>query len=266
MRRGFERKRLLKCCFAVSFSLSILALWTTAASPGRPRSQVVRYKSGEQQVAAYLALPSATGRRPAIILVHDQWGQTEWIREQARRLAGEDFVALAVDLYGGKTTTNAIEADGLMNQVQQGRGAVELEAAFNYLATRPDVNRSEIGSVGWSTGATLALELAARERIAACILNYGPLPKNRPYITRIHVPMMGNFGADDPGVSQDALRVFKRAIHSKSKKQEIDFKIYEGAGVDFENYDDPSAFRKESAEDAFTRMLSFFRRHLAGAA
>lgn len=160
----------------------------------------VSYKSGDETVTGYLAQPESGGPHPAIVVIHEWWGLNDWIKEQAQKFADQGYVALAVDLYRGKSTSDPSEAHELSRGLPQDRAIRDLKAAFAYLASRPDVNKDKIGSVGWCMGGGLSLQLAVHEpRLAACVVNYGSLPTDSAEIGKIHAPVLGNFGAEDRG-------------------------------------------------------------------
>jgi carboxymethylenebutenolidase len=153
------------------------------------------------------------------------------------------------------------EAHELMRGMPQDRAVRDLLAAFDYLASRPDVNKAKIGSVGWCMGRGLSLQLAIHEpRLAACVVNYGALPTDSADIQKIQAPVLGNFGAQDRGIPPDAVRAFEKAAKGAGKT--VDVKIYDGAGHAFENPNNKQGYRPEAATDAWARMLGFFGKTL----
>ena len=168
---------------------------------GRPKARMVVFGGATAKITGFLALPHDLGRRRAIIVIHEWWGLTEWVKEQAISLAENGFVALAVDLYRGKVTADSSEARKLKRGLRQDRAIDDLKVAFNYLAGRADVDSGRIGSLGWSMGGGLAVQLAIHEpRLAACVVNYGPLPTNIAEIQNINAAVLGIFGALDRGI------------------------------------------------------------------
>ena len=127
-------------------ALGILA-FGLALRAGAPKTDTVSYKSGDETVSAYLVLPDGAGKHPAIVVIHEWWGLNDWVKEQAQKYAAQGYVALAVDLYRGKVAANPDEAHILMRGLPDDRGLRDLEAAFAYLSSRPDVNAGKIGSV-----------------------------------------------------------------------------------------------------------------------
>ena len=236
--------------------ISITDLWA------RPqKAETVSYKSGDATVTGYLALPDSAGPHPAIVVIHEWWGLNDWVKEQAQKFAEQGYAALAVDLYRGKVAANPDEAHELMRGMPQDRAVSDLVAAFNYLASRPDVNRAKIGSVGWCMGGGLSLQLAIHEpKLAACVVNYGAMPTDAVDIQKVQAPVLGNFGAEDRGIPPDAVRAFEKAMKAADKT--IDVKIYDDAGHAFENPNNKQGYRQDAATDAWARTLGFFSKTL----
>jgi hypothetical protein len=128
----------------VSVKINLRDLKSTAKA-------AVSYRSGDDFVSVYLAQPSGGGRHPAIILIHEWWGLTDWVKQQAQRYAAQGYVALAVDLYHGKVGTTRREARSLMRTLPEDRALQDLEAAFAYLITRADVDpqQSDLLAGAW---------------------------------------------------------------------------------------------------------------------
>jgi carboxymethylenebutenolidase len=161
---------------------------------------MVTFQPATDKVRGFLALPRDLNRHRAIIIIHEWWGLNQWVKKQAANLAAHGYVALAVDLYQGKVTADPSEARKLKRGLRSDRAMRDLKAAFDYLAGRPDVDPKHIGSLGWSMGGGLALQLAIYEpRLAACVVNCGPPPTNTADIQKIDIPVLGIFGALDRG-------------------------------------------------------------------
>jgi len=240
---------------ACMFVVPALAL----ASP--IKTEDVTFKSGGETVSGYLARPESAGRHPALVVIHEWWGLNDWVKEQAQKFAEQGYVALAPDLYRGKVATDPSMAHELSRGMPQDRAVGDLTAAFAYLASRADVDKSKIGSVGWCMGGGLSLQLAVHEpQLAACVVNYGAMPTDAIEIQKIRAPVLGNFGADDRGIPPDAVRAFEAALKAAGKS--ADMKIYDGAGHAFENPNNKAGYRAEAAADAWKRMVEFFDKML----
>ena len=225
------------------------------------KTETVSYKSGDETVNGFLALPDGGGKHPAIVVIHEWWGLNDQVKEDAQKLAAQGYVALAVDLYRGKVATTPDVAHELMRGVPDDRGMRDIEAAFAYLAARPDVKPGKIGSVGWCMGGGWSIKLAMSEpKLAACAVNYGSLPTEAVSIAKIKAPVLGNFGADDRGITPDSVHAFDAAMKAAGKP--VDVKIYDGAGHAFENPNNKDGYRPQAAADAWARMDAFFKKTL----
>src|SRR5215470_17972718 len=129
----------------LSVFLTVLAL----ATPALAAEQNLSFKSGDETASGLLVTPEGKGPFPAVIVIQEWWGVDDWIKSQARALAKEGYVALAVDLYRGKVTSKQEEAHQLMSGLPPDRAMRDLEAAFATLQARPDVRKDRIGAIGW---------------------------------------------------------------------------------------------------------------------
>jgi carboxymethylenebutenolidase len=244
---------------ALALCLLAAAISLHAANP-QAGTQTVSYPSGSETVSGYLALPGS-GKHPALIVIHEFWGLNDWVKDEAQKFAAQGYVVLAVDLYRGKVATTPDEAHELMRGVPEDRAARDLEAAFAYLAARPDVDAGKIGVVGWCMGGGYSIRFAVSEpKLAACIVNYGPLPTDPTNIAKIKAPVMGNFGADDRGITPASVQAFDAAMKAAGKS--VDVKEYDGAGHAFENPNNKDGYRPAATADAWTRMTAFLKKAL----
>ena len=240
--------------------LFLLALLSAAfiVRAGTPKTETVEFKSGNDTVSGFLALPDTPGPHAAVIVIHEWWGLNNWVKEQTEKLAALGYVALAVDLYRGKVATDAAQAHELSRGLPQDRGIKDLQAAITYLATRKDVKPDRIGSVGWCMGGGFSIQLAVHDsRLRACVINYGALPTDPNDLQQIGAAVLGNFGADDRGITAADVEAFKKAMTNAQRAFEV--KIYPGAGHGFENPNNKDGYRPEAAADAWTRTTNFFK-------
>ena len=248
----------MKNLFRTAGAIAALGLLASlvAVRADAPKTETVQFPNGTGSVSGFLAAPEKPGRYPALVVVHEWWWLTDWVKEQTKRLADQGYVALAVDLYRGQIATDPEAAHELMRGLPQDRAVSDLKAAFAYLATRKDVDRDHIGSIGWCMGGGFSLQLAIHEpRLAACVVNYGALPTDPNDIQQIYAPVLGSFGADDRGITPADVRAFEKTM--KGMNRRIDVKIYDGAGHAFENSTNTAGYRPEAAADAWARTLAF---------
>src|SRR5436305_597240 len=147
-----------------------------AASPVNAgvKTKEITFKSGGDEVKGFLAEPDGKGPFPAIVVIQEWWGLTDWVKDNARRLAEQGYVCLAPDLYRGKVTDNPMVARQLLMGLPRDRALRDLKAAVDTLAARDEVDKSRIGCIGWCMGGGYSLQLALRDaRVEACYMCYG---------------------------------------------------------------------------------------------
>lgn len=240
------------------FAFMLVALPGTA----RAAEETVQYKSGTDTASALLVTPEGKGPFPGVVVIQEWWGLNDWVKDQARALAKEGYVALAVDLYRGKVATTQEDAHQFMMGLPAERGVSDLAGGVTFLTARPDVRKDRIGSVGWCMGGMYSLKLAVSEpRLAAAVAYYGAPPTKDEDIAKIKAPVLGNYGGDDKGPAPEQVKAFEAAMKKAGKS--VDVKIYEGAGHAFANVNNPwGGYREAAAKDAWARTLAFFATNL----
>lgn len=209
----------------------------------------------------YLSLPDTPGKHPAIVVIQEWWGLNDWVKQQADRFAKQGYVALAVDLYRGKVATTQDLAHELSRGLPEDRGVADLKAGVSYLVKRSDVNAAKVGVIGWCMGGGFSLGVSlADPRIAATVINYGHLVTDPKTIATIHAPILGNFGANDQGITPADVKAFEAAATKAGKS--VDAKIYDGAGHAFMNPNNSGGYVAAAADDAWKRIDAFFRKVL----
>jgi carboxymethylenebutenolidase len=230
----------------------VLLAASTFAAEGKP----VSYKSGDETVQGILYTPAGKGPFPALIVIHEWWGLNDWVKDQASKLADQGYAALAVDLYRGKVATTPDMAHEIMRGVPEDRAKRDLHAAFDFLASQPNVKKDRIGSIGWCMGGGYALDVALQEpTLAAAVINYGHLATETDALMKINAPILGLFGAQDRGIPPADVKKFGATLHQLGKK--IDIKIYDDAGHAFENPNNKEGYREADAADAWKRTVEF---------
>jgi carboxymethylenebutenolidase len=242
---------------------SLLTVLCLAVAASAVAGENVSFPSGSDKGSGYLATPSGTGKKPAIVVIQEWWGLNDWVRGKADYFAKQGYVALAVDLYRGKVATDPDTAHQLMRGMPEDRALRDLKSAVAYLRSRPDVDGTKIGSVGWCMGGGWSLNLAVAEpTLAGAVLYYGHLMTDDGTIRELKVPLLGNFGALDQGIPPESVKEFE--AKAKAAGKSVDFKIYPDAGHGFASSPDPKVFRPDAAKDADARTDAFFGRVLKG--
>ncbi|MGB9416416.1 MAG: dienelactone hydrolase family protein [Acidobacteriaceae bacterium] len=250
---------------AILFALALTILLPAAHAADSTAPRDVSYQSGPETVHALLYSPAgaATGKHPAIIVIHEWWGLNDWVKEQAADLAAHGYVALAVDLYRGQVATDADTAHQISRGVPEDRAIRDLQAAEVYLSSQKNVDSGRMGAIGWCMGGGYALNFAVADpNLKAVVANYGPPPTDPASLAKIHAAILGNYGGLDKGITPADVNAF--AAEMKKIGKPIELKIYPDAGHAFENPNNKTGYRAEDTADARSRYLHFFARELGG--
>lgn len=244
---------------------------TTEPSPAAeiaPRQAVISdpkmpyVEVGDHNVYGYFTAPSDVFEPlPALIVIHEWWGLNDNVRAMADRLAGEGYMVLAVDLYGGQTASTREEARALMIEVVEDPELARdnLRGAYEFLTT---AGAPRIGSLGWCFGGGWSLNSAQLfpDDLAASVIYYGQLTDDEDKLRPISAPILGLFAADDTSIDVESVEAFRTALQRLRKDHEIH--IYPGVGHAFAN---PTGrnYNAEAAIDAWDKTIEFLGRHLA---
>lgn len=209
----------------------------------------------------YEAVPKS-GPGPAVIVLQGWWGLSPHIKQVCNRLAAEQFVAIAPDLYHGNSAKTPDEALRLMTALNIELTAVEIGGVLHYLELgHRKVSARRIGIVGFCMGGQLALYAASKfPQFGACVDYYGVHPKVQPDYSKIKCPVMGLFAEDDRHVPPEAARKLESQLNIHGVK--TDFHIFPGVEHAFFNDSRPEAYHQPTAQKAWELMLAFLRNSL----
>lgn len=208
----------------------------------------------------YEARPDATGPVPGVLVVHEVTGLIDYIKEVSKSLAEKGFLALAVDLYEGKTAKGMEDGAPLREKVTDEVLKTKMVAGAKYLKSRP-YSTGKLGVVGFCMGGGFSLKTACLlgDDIQGCVVFYGRIP-DLNLLKSLKAPVLGNFGEEDKGITTWAVEQFKPEMDKLGKS--LDMKIYPGAPHGFHRHTDAKPYRPEAAKDAFQRALNFFGKTL----
>jgi carboxymethylenebutenolidase len=251
-----------------------------------------------------VAPPEPRGPSPTVVVIHEIFGPDAHIRDVARRFAAQGYVAAAPNLFSGEleavlTPENVrlammslaqappdlrrnpekmaefaatqpperrpvLAALGTVsNPAVQAGFADDLRAVTRYLADRPEVDRDRIGCVGFCFGGAMAARLATVDPdLRAAVVFYGQNPPLAD-VPRIRASVLGLYGGDDPGITSTVPEL-DAAMRAAGKR--FAYHVYPGAKHAFFNDTRPSNYHAASAEDAWPRVLAFFRETLGAPA
>ncbi|MFW6080100.1 MAG: dienelactone hydrolase family protein [Gemmatimonadota bacterium] len=234
---------------------------------GPPTGEHVNYFTADPDTRGYLAVPEGEGPFPAVVLIHEWNGLVDRIRQFADAMAEEGYVALAADLYSGRTGDSPEENRALVAEVQENedRMIANLNAAVEFLRGRDDVT-GRVATIGWCFGGGVALSYAlGGERHEGTAIFYGSLIDDPERLRSIGHEVYGTFGELDTGIPPEAVERFVGALREAGVPNDVH--IYDGVGHAFWLYveQDPEA-RAGPAADAWSRLEAYLGRVLGGTA
>jgi len=206
-------------------TLAVLAAVFSAAA--EVKTETVEYKQGDVVLQGYLAYDAAlSGKRPAVLVIHDWMGVSDDTRMRAEQLAALGYVALAADIYGkGVRPTNSQEASTEAGKFSKDKPLLRsrARAGLDYLTglSRVDVNR--VAVMGYCFGGGAALELGrSGAPLKGIVTFHGSLATPTPADAKnIKGKVLVLHGADDPYVKQDDVKAFMDEMRSAGVNWEL---------------------------------------------
>lgn len=193
-----------------------------------PVQEAVSYLADDKNVHGYLCRPGGVGRFPAVVLIHDSMGLTAAMKDAAFRLAGQEYVVLAVDLYRGRVPKDIKDAERQQSELPKERVLGDLKAAVDYLCERDEVRPEQVveqqkhshvlGVIGLGMGGSYAMEAALHDsRLRALVLCYCPLPAEAKRLETLKATVFGIFAGKDKSVPAEMIARFTEAINEADK-------------------------------------------------
>lgn len=207
----------------------------------------------------YLAVPRS-GNGAGVLVLHAWWGLNDFVRDFCDRLAQEGFVALAPDLFSGKTANTVEAAEYLVTHSNEGEVIPPiLCAAADELINHPAVTGNKLGTVGFSFGGYWALWLAPQkpEEIRAVTVFYST---GEGDFHRSKAAFQGHFAETDPFESGEGVKELEKDL--KEANRPAAFYTYPGTGHWFFEKDRLDAYNTGAAQLAWDRTIAFLHDHL----
>ena len=216
---------------------------------------------GNGTIKAYLVRPAkARGKRPGVLVVHENRGLNPYIEDVARRLGTENYVAFAPD---GLTSVGGYPGDDekggeLFRKVDRDKMAADFVASAKWLKGRSDCT-GKIGVVGFCFGGGVSNMLAVRlgSDLSAAVPFYGSQPQAAD-VAKIKAPLLIHYAGLDPRVNA-GWAAYEEGL--KANKVRYTAHIYEGANHGFHN-DTTPRYDEKAATLAWSRTLEFFKQNL----
>ena len=230
----------------------------------RLKTERLSYPSpqGNEKTSGYLVRPAnATGKLPAVLVVHENRGLNPHIEDIARRIALENFMAFAPDALaalGGYPGTEE-EARALFPKLDRPKTTEDMVAAAQYVKGRPD-STGKLGVVGFCWGGSMSHTLATRlPELNASVPFYGGAPAPEE-AAKVKAPLLVVLAENDPGVN-GRWPPYEAAL--KAAKVPHEAHTYAGTSHGFNN-DTTPRYDEKQAKVAWERTVAFFNTHLRG--
>jgi carboxymethylenebutenolidase len=232
----------------------------------------IKIPTADGSIPGYFARPATGTGFPVVLVAPEIWGAHEHIKDVARRLAKAGYLAVVPEVYARQgepqKLANMQDVLKLANTKPDAEMMADFDAALAWAIKEGRGDAKRVAITGFCRGGRTTWMYAAHNPgLKAGVAWYGPVvgnasaltPKNPIDIaTDLNVPVLGLYGGADQGIPNDTVDRMYAALKSRNKPSEII--IYEGTPHAF-NADYRPSYRKETAEDAWKRMLAWFKKH-----
>jgi carboxymethylenebutenolidase len=218
------------------------------------------------KLLTWVVYPERKEKAPVVLVIHEIYGLTDWIRGVSDQLAKEGFIALAPDLLsgmgpnGGGTEALKDEVGKAIRTLTPEMVAARLDAVRDYALKLPAAG-TKCGSVGFCWGGSSSFNYAvAQPRLSAALVYYGSSPTDPAAYAKIAAPVLGLYGGDDARVNATI-----PAAEAEMKKLGKKFTpmIFDGAGHGFlRQQTGRDGANMKASEKAWAATLAFLRENL----
>jgi carboxymethylenebutenolidase len=230
------------------------------ANDARLATEQAAFDSPKGKINGYLARPKSKGKRPAIVVIHENRGLHPHIQDVARRFAVEGFIAYAPDLLSlvGGTPASEDDALALHKKLNQDDAVVALTAAVTFLKKHAE-STGKVGAVGFCFGGLMVNRLAVASReLDAGVAYYGRQVADAD-VPKITAPLLLHYAENDKGVNA-GIEAYEKAL--KANKKRYTLHMYPGAQHAFNNDTGKARYDKAAADLAWGRTIAFFKETL----
>lgn len=194
-----------------------------------------------------------------MIVIQEWWGLVDHIIDVTDRLAAAGFVAMAPDLYGGKTTHDAETAGKYLAELPVDRAARDLSGAVDYLLGREEVTGSSVGAVGFCMGGGFVILLAenAGRKLSAAVSCYPANAAILGDLSRVTAKVAIHTGDKDDFLPVSAVEQLAGKLREQSRA-DVSVHVYPGEGHAFLNDENLlGTYDKEAADLLWQRIVDF---------
>ena len=226
----------------------------------RLHTETVLYPGQSGDVRAYWARPKGEEELPGVIIIHENQGLNDHIKDVTRRMALAGFLAVAPDALSplGGTPEDSNEARSRLRELDSQDTIKNFVAAVQYLKTHP-LSTGKVGCTGFCWGGGIVNQVVVRSPdLLAAVPFYGRQPASED-VPKIKSSLLLHYAGLDKRINA-GIKAFEAAL----KKASVDYKIYmyEGAGHAFFNDTSESRYHKAAAQLAWKRTIEFFNKNL----
>jgi dienelactone hydrolase len=250
----------------------LVALSLACQAHAAIKEEAVTYRDGDTVMKGFIVYDDAKkAKRPGIVVIHEWWGITKHVRDEARKFAAQGYTAFVADMYGdAKTADNPKDAGALSGAVRKNPAAMQsrFKAAKDLLSKHATVNASKIGASGYCFGGSVVLDMARAgldlKGVAAFHAGLGASgPAAAAGAVKAKVIVLN--GADDPFIKPDSVEAFKKEMDAA--KVDYRYLNYPGAVHAFTNpeatekgkqFNLPLAYHAEADKQAKAEAAKFF--------
>lgn len=228
----------------------------------RLHTETVSFPGSAGEVAGYLARPrDLRGEAPGVLVIHENRGLNDHIRDVARRAALAGYVALAPDglTHAGGAPADQEAARDLFRESDRDRITADVLAGVPYLAGRADCT-GRVGTVGFCYGGGVSLLCAARlpEEVPAAVCFYGRA-LDAEAVARVRGALQMHYAGEDERINA-GIPEFRAALDAHGVPYSLN--MYPGTGHGFHNDTSRARYDRQAAELAWARTLRFFESYL----
>ncbi|HVG21964.1 MAG TPA: dienelactone hydrolase family protein [Blastocatellia bacterium] len=256
----------------VSFSASAQDWAKQRLEKSSRHQEWVKVKNGNRAVNSFIVYPEVKGKATAVVVIHEIFGMSDWVRSVADQLAEAGYIAIAPDLLSGmgpkgggsSEFTDRSAVGQAIRDLPPDQITGDLNAVADYVAKLPAAN-GKVAVAGFCWGGSQTFRFATnRPGLKAAFVFYGTGPDNKEAIAKIKAPVYGFYGGNDARVTAS---VPKSAELMKEAGKTYEPVTYEGAGHGFmRSGEDPTASdankeaNKKAREEAWTRWKSILKK------
>ena len=268
-RRGFMQKLTVLTGSAASAAAIAPLLAANSAqaeiiaeTDTRVKAEDITYPGAGGEMKGYLVRPAdATGKLPAVIVIHENRGLNPHIRDVARRMALEGFVALAPDFLSpsGGTPADEDKAREMIGALD-GKQTVDNAAATVAFLGGHDATTGKVGAIGFCWGGGMVNKLAvASPDLKAGVAYYGAqVPAEE--VPRIKAALLLHYAGLDERINA-GIEAYRKALSDNGKDATIH--VYDGVNHAFNNDTSAARYDKKAADLAWERTVTFLKEKLA---